>query len=237
MPGGQWILTVSAGQNTLFTTTRVVKRESKNNYSRFRFAREPLDAIDKNEETHRPDFPFAEELNKRRYPVRALRYWWLSRVIDEEVKRLDHPPMIVDVGCDRGIIKRFIPPIEGASWTGLDIDIDRRDVELAKYDKRVQADFDVGLPLPDATADIAICSHVLEHLPRPDFTMREINRILKPGGLLLVGVPTAPSFIAKLREKQFQRQLAEGTRVAGQHIHVFWEGRLRDLAAATGFVV
>lgn len=214
-----------------------MKTEKENNYGRFRFVHEPLDAIDRNEETHRPDFPFSAELNKRRYPVRALRYWWLSRAIDEELGRLNHPPTIVDVGCDRGIIKRFIPPIDGARWIGLDIDIDRPDVELAKYDERLQADFDEGLPLPDATADIAICSHVLEHLPRPEFTMREINRILKPGGMLLVGVPTAPKFIARLREKQFQKELANGSRVHGQHIHVFWEDRLRDLAGRTGFDV
>ena len=207
------------------------------NYDRFRFVREPLDSIDKNDETHRTDFPFSAELHKRRYPVRALRYWWLSRVIDEEVRRLDHPPVIVDVGCDRGIIKRFIQPIAGARWTGLDIDIDRPGVELAKYDERIQADFDEGLPVPDATADIAICSHVLEHLPRPEFTMREILRILKPGGLLLVGVPTAPKFIARLREKQFAKQLANGSRVHGQHIHVFDRERLADLAERTGFGV
>ena len=198
---------------------------------------EPLEAIDKNDETHRPDFPFSEELNTRRYPVRALRYWWLSRVIDEEVNKLDHPPVIVDVGCDRGIIKRFIPPIEGSRWIGLDIDIGRPGVELAKYDERIQADFDEGLPVPDATADIAICSHVLEHLPRPDFTMGEIFRILKPGGLLLVGVPTAPAFIARMREKQFRKQLADGSRVHGQHIHVFDRERLSDLARRTGFEV
>lgn len=209
----------------------------KKNYGRFRFAREPLDTIDNNEETHRPDFPFSAELNRRRYPVRALRYWWLSRVIDEEVQTLDHPPMIVDVGCDRGIIKRFTPPIDGARWIGLDIDIDRPNVELAKYDERIQADFDVGLPIPDSTADIAICSHVLEHLPRPAFTMGEIFRILKPGGLLLVGVPTAPKFIAKLREKQFARQLADGSRTLGQHIHVFDPERLSQLAERSGFRV
>jgi SAM-dependent methyltransferase len=215
-----------------------VKRDlTNNNYGRFRFVSEPLDSIDKNDETHRPDFPFAEDLNKRRYPVRALRYWWLARVIDEEVARLDHAPVIVDVGCDRGIIKRFIPPIKDARWIGLDIDINRPDVELAKYDERIQADFDEGLPVPDSTADIAICSHVLEHLPRPEFTMREINRILKPGGILLVGVPTAPKFVAKMREKQFQKQLANGSRVHGQHIHVFWEERLRNLAGSTGFDV
>jgi ubiquinone/menaquinone biosynthesis C-methylase UbiE len=214
-----------------------VRREPKQNYGRFRFVREPLDSIDRNVETHRPDFPFSAELNKRRYPVRALRYWWLSRVIDEEVNHLDHPPVIVDVGCDRGIIKRFIPPIHGARWIGLDIDTQRPNVELAKYDERIQADFDEGLPVPDATADIAICSHVLEHLPRPDFTLGEIFRILKPGGLLLVGVPTAPKFIARLREKQFRKQLADGRRVLGQHIHVFDRERLTDLAERTGFVV
>jgi len=214
-----------------------VKRDREKNYGRFRFVHEPLDSIDKNEETHRADFPFSDELNKRRYPVRALRYWWLSRVIDEEVGRLDHAPTIVDVGCDRGIIKRFIPPVEGSRWIGLDIDINRPDVELAKYDERIQADFDEGLPVPDATADIAICSHVLEHLPRPDFTLGEIFRILKPGGLLVAGVPTAPKFIAKFREKQFRKQLADGSRVHGQHIHVFWDQRLREIAETIGFEV
>jgi SAM-dependent methyltransferase len=212
-----------------------VKRDTEKRYGRFRFVHEPLDSIANNEETHRADFPLAKEMNSRRYPVRALRYWWLSRVIEEEVRSLDHAPTIVDVGCDRGIIKRFTPPIQGAKWIGLDIDTDRPDVELARYDERIQADFDEGLPVPDATADIAICSHVLEHLPRPEFTMREIHRILKPGGLLLVGVPTAPRFIARLREKQFQKQLADGSRVHGQHIHVFDSERLSDLARATGF--
>lgn len=215
----------------------MVSKIKKKNYGRFRFVREPLDSIANNEETHRADFPLSEEMNKRRYPVRALRYWWLSRVIQEEVASLDAPPIIVDVGCDRGTIKRFTPPIEGSKWIGLDMDIHRPDIELAKYDDRIEADFDVGLPVPDATADIVICSHVLEHLPRPDFTMGEIHRILKPGGLLLVGVPTAPKFIAKLREIQFRRQLASGRRVLGQHIHVFWDKRLRMLAEQTGFEV
>jgi hypothetical protein len=55
--------------------------------------------------------------------------------------------------------------------------------------------------------------------------------------MLLVGVPTAPKFIARFREKQFQKQLAEGSRVHGQHIHVFDSKRLTDLATHTGFVV
>lgn len=207
------------------------------NYSRFRFAREPLDAIDRNEETHKPDFPFAGELNKRRYPVRALRYWWLNQVIHEEAKRLHRPPVISDIGCDTGIIKRFILPVEGSRWIGLDIITDRPGLDIAGYDELHQCDFDEGMPLGDASVDIAIFSHVLEHLPRPEFTMGEVFRILKPGGLLLLGVPTAPRFVGKIRERQFAKQLASGKRVRGQHIHVFWKRRLRDLSERTGFRV
>ena len=43
--------------------------------------------------------------------------------------------------------------------------------------------------------------------------------------------------MAKLREKQFAKQLANGTRVMGQHIHVFWDKRLRKLAQGSGFDV
>jgi len=220
-----------------FCSYTVSSNNEKKNYPRFRFALEPLDSIDKNEETHRADFPFSGELHKRRYPVRALRYWWLNLVIHEEAERLDHPPTIADVGCDTGIIKRFILPVEGARWLGLDIITDRPGLETARYDELHRCDFDEGLPLADGSVDIAIFSHVLEHLPRPEVTMAEVFRILKPGGLLLLGVPTAPKFIGKLRERQFEKQLAAGTRVRGQHIHVFWKQRLRDLAERTGFRV
>jgi len=214
-----------------------VKREFNRNYGRFRFVRGPLDSIDKNEATHQPDFPFSGELNKRRYPVRALRYWWLDLVVHEEARRLERSAVIADIGCDTGIIKRFILPVEGSRWIGLDIITDRPGLEAAHYDELHKCDLDDGVPLADAAVDIAIFSHVLEHLPRPEFTMGEVFRILKPGGLLLLGVPTAPKFIGKLRERQFAKQLASGKRIRGQHIHVFWKGRLRDLAVRAGFVV
>ena len=206
-------------------------------YSRFRFLSEPLSSIDQNEETHRPDFEFARELQTRRYPVRALRYWWLNCVIHEEAKRLGRAPVIADVGCDTGIIKRFILPVKDARWVGLDLITDRKGIELARYDELHRCDFDKALPLPDEAFDIVICSHVLEHLPRPEFTLGELQRILKRGGMLLLGVPTAPKFIARVRERQFATQLKSGTRIAGQHIHVFWPKRLRKMAEDAGFDV
>lgn len=208
-------------------------------YSRFRFVSAPLAPITNNEEIRKPDFPFADLLAKSRYPVRALRYWWLNCAIEEEARRVgaSKPIVIADVGCDRGIIKRFVAPVKNARWIGLDLITNRPGLELAKYDELYQCDFDVGLPLGDASVDIAIFSHVLEHLPRPEFTLREIWRVLRPGGMLLIGVPTAPKIIAQMRERQFARQMQKGTRTRGQHVSVFWSKRLRRLAETIGFQV
>lgn len=45
------------------------------------------------------------------------------------------------------------------------------------------------LPFVDASFDLVICHHALEHIPDVDGTLREIGRVLKPGGRLYISVP------------------------------------------------
>jgi SAM-dependent methyltransferase len=47
----------------------------------------------------------------------------------------------------------------------------------------------VVIPLPDSSIDCAMATEVLEHCPYPDKTLAEINRVLRPGGTLLITVP------------------------------------------------
>jgi len=49
-----------------------------------------------------------------------------------------------------------------------------------------------ALALPDAAFDTVICSHVLEHVPDDRVGMRELARVTRPGGAVLVMVPTDP---------------------------------------------
>lgn len=46
-----------------------------------------------------------------------------------------------------------------------------------------------AMPIPDAMFDVILCNAMLEHTPSPVTAVREMRRVLKPGGLLLVTVP------------------------------------------------
>jgi SAM-dependent methyltransferase len=60
------------------------------------------------------------------------------------------------------------------------------------------ADLDQLLPIPDAHADYAVFQEGLEHLPDQLRPLREFNRILKPGGRLVLTTPNPSSLRARL---------------------------------------
>ena len=76
----------------------------------------------------------------------------------------------------------------------------------------------------DNTFDVIICSHVLEHVPGDRKAMRELLRVLKPGGWAILQVP-----IDMTRAETFEdpgiTDPAERQRLFGQDDHVRWYGR------------
>jgi ubiquinone/menaquinone biosynthesis C-methylase UbiE len=47
-----------------------------------------------------------------------------------------------------------------------------------------------NMPLSDASIDVVLITQVLEHIPEPIAVISEIRRVLKPGGTLLLSVPS-----------------------------------------------
>ncbi len=89
---------------------------------------------------------------------------------------------LIDVGCGT---KPYQNLIACNRYDGLEIDTPRtRSLGYAKY-------FYSGkqFPFADNSYDSALCNQVLEHVFEPDNFMREINRVLKKNGLLLLTVP------------------------------------------------
>ncbi len=47
----------------------------------------------------------------------------------------------------------------------------------------------LNIPVPDKSYDVILCTEVIEHIPDPISAIKEISRILKPGGSLLITAP------------------------------------------------
>lgn len=92
---------------------------------------------------------------------------------------------VLNVGCSTGIIDAELAPHVG-SLTG--IDIDAKAVKFAQDSHQARnLEFRVGdamnIDMPDASFDVVLCAQVYEHVPDPVRLMKEIERVLKPGGV------------------------------------------------------
>lgn len=75
-----------------------------------------------------------------------------------------------------------------------------------------------ALPYTDDSFDAVICNHVLEHVPDDRTAMRELARVLKPGGWALLLVPDVHE--ARTRESPDITDPDEMLRLYGQRDHV-----------------
>lgn len=57
------------------------------------------------------------------------------------------------------------------------------------YTTLVYPDFDLVRSDPPAQYDVVICEQVLEHVPDPDAAVRNLGRLARPGGRILVSTP------------------------------------------------
>jgi SAM-dependent methyltransferase len=93
------------------------------------------------------------------------------------------------------------------------------------------------VPLPDASYDVVMANHVLEHIPDDAAAMRELFRLLKPGGFALLTVPVNPS-----RQETYEnpdvKTPAERWAHFSAHDHLRYYGLdFADRLTAAGFVV
>src|SRR5690606_2077889 len=104
---------------------------------------------------------------------------------------------ILDIGCGDG---RFADYLRSAGHhvTGLD-EVEREGVR-DRVSAFVRADFSRPLPAEVGTGyDVVVAGDVLEHVPWPLETLRQIGSVLRPGGQVLVSVPNFAHWYPRAR--------------------------------------
>jgi len=123
-------------------------------------------------------------------------HWWYRgrrRVLDRVIGSLALPAGsdILDAGCGSG--RNMVELARYGDVTG--IELSPTSVAVAR-DRRVGEVVEGSveeLPFAQDSFDFAVCLDVIEHLDDDLRTLRELRRVIRPGGRLLVTVPAYPS--------------------------------------------
>lgn len=111
----------------------------------------------------------------------VYRYLWpnLENAIDVAFSEISKAtPKVLDVGCGN---KPYSDLFRGTWCVGLNY-------STANATPDVVGDA-MNLPFADESFDIVFSAQVLEHLPQPGRFLKEANRVLMPGGLIVLSCP------------------------------------------------
>jgi ubiquinone/menaquinone biosynthesis C-methylase UbiE len=149
---------------------------------------------------------------------------------------------VLDVACGTGIVARQAAQQVGPTGTVVGLDINPGMMEVARsvtppgvrieWREASAAD----MPFPDASFDVALCQMGLEFMPDKDAALREMRRVLAPGGRLIFNVPGPTPRPFTIMEAAFARHIgAEPVSFVNQVFSLNDTAEIQGLVSDAGF--
>ncbi len=173
---------------------------------------------------------FSADYDDRAYDSRIpLQRYWQRKRLEIVSGFLERGPLTLDIGCGSSrIIKSLGKAI------GLDIQLKK-----LRYLKGTNPFLVNGrleeLPFESGSVAQVVCSEVIEHIPRDPAIFAELNRVLEPGGILIIGTPDYARASWRILEWLYARIAPRA--YAEQHITHYTNDELSRQLAAAGFSV
>jgi SAM-dependent methyltransferase len=172
----------------------------------------------------------AHESSPTRIGFEAAAYSLLGPVLRREQARASR---ILDVGCSTAEYRFWFT---AANYVG--VDVENRDFAakttpgVALFPADAQA-----LPLADEAVDLVLCAYALDRFPDAAAALAEMSRVLRPGGLVLLALPTPAVRVFDLPLALARCfGLLRNVEMSGQtNVGYFTPRRLGSLAESAGF--
>ncbi|GGH65455.1 MAG: SAM-dependent methyltransferase [Bacteroidetes bacterium] len=152
------------------------------------------------------------------------RLMWLY--LKRESDFFTQPKKVLHVAPEQCFYGRF-RKMSNLDYTTADLDSPIADISMDIHD----------IPFEENTFDVVFCNHVLEHVDDDQQCMRELCRVLKPGGMAIMQVPYIPNQEVTVEDPSITDP-AERERLFGQYDHVRKYGKdYADRLKNAGFKV
>jgi SAM-dependent methyltransferase len=137
-------------------------------------------------------------------------------------------PRIVDIGCATGALPAYLKK-RGWQVTGVEISPageyahNERGIEVLRQNLE-------DCHFPDESFDVALASHLVEHLNMPGAFIREVWRVLRPGAYLMLTTPNIDGFQARLFGKRWRSAIFD-------HLYLFSARTMKAMLRQSGFAI
>jgi ubiquinone/menaquinone biosynthesis C-methylase UbiE len=177
----------------------------------------------------------------RLYRLRLARYQAMAEavathleLVDANAKGKRGPLNLLDVGPGSGRSMAFLEEhgiADRFRFHGIDHSENRLDTIYKPERWQLECgDVTKGLPYESERFDVSVCEQVLEHIDTPEDAIAEMVRVLRPGGLMILGVPTFPPGIAHARTAVV-KVLERAFGWKRGHVQTFTSGRMKKLVS------
>ena len=138
------------------------------------------------------------------------------------VEAIGRGKRVLDLGCRSGALTRHF--LDGNSVVGLDVDAAALEKARELGIEPVQANVEEPLPFDDASFGAVVAGELFEHLRFPDSLVAEIERVLRPGAVVVGSVPNAFRLQSRLRFLRGRSPEDDPT-----HLRMFSPAMIREL--------
>src|SRR5581483_9124220 len=142
---------------------------------------------------------------------------------------------ILDVGCADGAT--MAPLVKDHVVYGLELADHLAQKAQEKGLQVSVANIEEGFGFADSMFDIVVASEIIEHLANTDFFLSECNRVLKPGGKLILSVPVINNLFSPFILLLFDYPPTSSSRYRSPHVRDFTFSTLRVALENNGFLV